>query len=310
MRRVPLRASIGLSIVHPADAAAEPQDLIKRADVAMYAAKRSGKGTCVTWTPQMHEDNPDDLDMRLDLGGAVANGQIDIAYQAIVHVDGGLYGHEALARWKHNGSPVGPEVFIPVAERAGLLPELDMQVISAALASTRTQPSGLVISVNIALSHLADPQVAERVQRLLERYEIEPWRLLVEVPEDHAIERPEVHRSLQALRRMGVRLALDDFGVGYSSLSRIGTLNPDVIKLDRSFVAPLGSAGRHTEFVMGIIELSHRLGSKVIAEGVETEQQLAALSEMNCDLIQGYLLGRPELRQLAADKIHPAEFLG
>jgi EAL domain-containing protein (putative c-di-GMP-specific phosphodiesterase class I) len=299
-----------LSIVRPSDAPADPQDLIKQADTAMYAAKRAGKGTCVTWSPKLRDDNPDDLDLRLDLGAAVAHGQIDVAYQPIVHVDGRLYGHAALARWSHDGRPVGPDVFIPVAERAGFLPELDMQVIGAALASTRSMQTNHSISVNIALSHLADPQVAERVERLLERYDIAPWRLVVEVPEDHAIERPEVHRSLQALRRMGVRLALDDFGVGYSSLSRIGTLNPDIIKLDRSFVAPLGIAGRHTEFVMGIIELSHRLGSVVIAEGVETEQQLAALTEMNCDLIQGFLLGRPELRTSAVAVTNSSERSG
>jgi diguanylate cyclase (GGDEF)-like protein len=301
-RQVPVRASIGITAVEIPHTDTDIQDLLKQADVAMYAAKRAGKATYVTWTAKLQDDSRDDLDLRMNLAAAVAHGGIDVAYQPIVFVDGSLYGHEALARWSHNGKPVAPDVFIPVAGRAGFLPQLDMQVIGGALASTRAMESTHSISVNIALSHLADTGVAGRIERLLERYDIAPWRLIVEVPEDHAIDSPEVHRSLQALRGIGVRLALDDFGVGYSSLSRIGTLNPDIIKLDRSFVAPLGRASRHTDFVMGIIELSHRLGTMVIAEGVETEDQLAALREINCDLIQGYLSGRPELRyEPAAD---------
>jgi diguanylate cyclase (GGDEF)-like protein len=299
MRRVPVRASIGITTVRADQAPTDTQELLKQADLAMYAAKRSGKATCVSWSPALNDAHVDDLDVRLELAADVLSGSLGVAYQPILLADGGLFAHEALARWRRDGVPVPPDTFIPVADRAGFLADLDMLIISTALKSTRALGPDHSISVNVGLTHLADPQLLGRIEDLLAQHDFNPRHLIVEVPEDHAIDIPEVHQTLRALRRLGIRLALDDFGVGYSSLSRIGTLNPDIIKLDRSFVAPLSEAGRHADFVAGVIGLAHRLGAVVIAEGVETADQLQTLREINCDAMQGYLLGRPQERTSA-----------
>jgi diguanylate cyclase (GGDEF)-like protein len=292
-RRVPVNASIGMTTVRPEQSLTDSQELLKRADTAMYAAKRMGKATAVNWAPELQGGEPDDLDLRLDLADAVTEATISVAYQPILWMDGTVYGHEALARWRRRDEQVPPSTFVAVADRAGLLNQLDMTVIAKALAVTAITPSLGMISVNIGLSHLADPTLVGRLARLLQREGVDPSRLIVEVPEEQAIDRPEVLSSLRDLRSLGVQLALDDFGVGYSSLSRIGSLNPDIIKLDRSFAAPLSRYDRHADVVAGIIDLAHRLGTIVIAEGVETHEQLHRLRSMGCDAVQGYLLGRP-----------------
>ncbi|UQX89084.1 EAL domain-containing protein [Jatrophihabitans telluris] len=292
-RRVPVRASIGVTTVSPDQAPQSSQDIVRQADVAMYTAKRSGKSTSVRWRPELDDDNPDDLDLRLDLRSAVAAGSIALALQPILLMDGSPYAQEALARWRRNGRAVPPTTFIAVADRAGLLPDLDMTVIGKAVSLVDSLDPGEGISVNIGLSHLADPGLPQRLEDLFSRYGMNPERLIVEVPEDQSIDRPEVLRSLRTLRQLGVRIALDDFGVGYSSLSRISAVNPDIIKLDRSFIAPLYAEGKHTDFVAGIIDLAHRLNAMVIAEGVEDAGQLETLRSIGCDAVQGYLTGRP-----------------
>jgi EAL domain-containing protein (putative c-di-GMP-specific phosphodiesterase class I) len=148
--------------------------------------------------------------------------------------------------------------------------------------------------VNIGIRHLAAPGVVAHVAALMHQRGLPAHRLVVEVPEDHAIGDPEVLATLDGFRKLGVRLAMDDFGVGYSCLSRIGDIRPEIIKLDRSFVLPLADPGHGTEIIAGIIELAHRIGAVVIGEGVETTAQLEVLAGLGCDGVQGYLLGRPE----------------
>ncbi|MCW2540404.1 MAG: hypothetical protein JWN95_2129 [Frankiales bacterium] len=306
VRHLPVRMSIGVATLGPADGGMELEELLTQADLAMYAAKRTGKATAVTFDRALRESQQDDLDLRIDLTAAIDGLQsfgqpvLTAAYQPIVHPDGRVWAYEALARWTRDGISIPPDVFIPIAERSGLLPGLDMLIIESAVKLTsldrHTAPR---MSVNIGLAHLADAELPRKIARLLDRVGLDPERLIVEVPENRAIESPEVHRSLKALRRLGILVAIDDFGVGYSSLSRIGTLDPDIIKLDRSFVAELETAGKHTDFVAGVVELSHRMGALVIAEGVETPAQLAVLASMNCDLLQGYLLGRPAPQLIA-----------
>ena len=306
-RQVPVRASIGIATVSPDQAPAETNEVLKQADTAMYAAKRSGKSTCVVWSPALAQPAELDLDLNLELQDAIRTGGIGVAYQPIFFADGTLYAHEALARWRSRRAAVPPDVFIPMAERAGLLRELDMSVLGRALAFNRSQDRdpasnrGL-ISVNIGLSHLAAPNLVALIGEALKRHDVDPSRLIVEVPEDRAIDADEVLPVLRALTAMGVKLAIDDFGVGYSSLSRISALNPSVIKLDRSFVASLNVSERQADFVAGVVDLAHRLGTTVVAEGVETQEQLQVLIAMGCDAVQGYLLGRPQELDPAADR--------
>jgi diguanylate cyclase (GGDEF)-like protein len=293
-REVPVRASIGVAVLVAGELKLGSRELVRRADVAMYSAKRHGKGTAVPYAHVMAESADFDLDLQLALARDIAAGDVRAALQPVYLMDGSLRGYEALARWRYKGRPVAPDVFIPIAERAGLLPMLDMAVIDQAIARLAAQPGSTFVSVNIGIRHLATPGVVAQVAGLMQQRGLAAHRLVVEVPEDQAIGDPEVLANLAAFRNLGVRLAMDDFGVGYSCLSRIGDIRPEIIKLDRSFVMPLDEPGHGTEIIAGIIELAHRIGAVVIGEGVETTAQLEVLAGLGCDGVQGYLLGRPE----------------
>jgi diguanylate cyclase (GGDEF)-like protein len=293
-RAVPVRASIGVATLQATEPTIDSRELIRRADVAMYSAKSSGKGRAV---PYVHVSGPSadhDLDLQLALARDIDGGGLRAALQPVYGVHGGLRGYEALARWRYAGQAVPPDVFIPVAERAGLLPRLDMAVLDQAITRIAEHQADTFVSVNIGIRHLADAAVVERVAEVMRRHSLPARRLVVEVPEDQAISDPAVMATLQGFREMGVRLAMDDFGVGFSCLSRIGEIRPDIIKLDRSFVTPLDDPDERTDILAGIIELAHRVGAVVIGEGVETQAQLDALIRLGCDGLQGYLLGRPE----------------
>jgi EAL domain-containing protein (putative c-di-GMP-specific phosphodiesterase class I) len=260
----------------------------------MYSAKRNGKGTAVPYVHVAGRSADHDLDLQLALARDIGSGDLRAALQAVYGVDGALRGYEALARWRYADQPVPPDVFIPVAERAGLLPRLDMAVMDQAVRWVAEQPGEKFLSVNIGIRHLAAAGVVDRVAALLVRRCLPAHRLVVEVPEDQAISDPAVMATLHQFREIGVRLAMDDFGIGYSCLSRIGHIKPEIIKLDRSFVTPLDDPTQRTDILAGIIDLSHRVGAIVIGEGVETTAQLECLTRLGCDGFQGYLLGRPE----------------
>ncbi|HET8583498.1 MAG TPA: bifunctional diguanylate cyclase/phosphodiesterase [Jatrophihabitans sp.] len=295
-REVPVRASIGTATVGPEVAAVGIQELLKRADVAMYAAKRQGKSTWVSYSPDLQVADVDDLDERLTLAEDIRCGRLRTAFQPIVRANGRPYAFEALARWNYRGREVAPSRFVPLAERAGLLAELDMLTIRNALARAVTPGSGcerLLVSVNLALQHLHDTDLTAQLLGLLERTGVPPNRIVVEVSESEALEDPRAEAALLALRGSGISLALDDFGTGYSNLARLGRLAPDVVKLDRSLVERLEQEGPSVRLVGGMIELAHDLGALVVAEGVETERELAMLRELGCDAMQGFLIGAP-----------------
>jgi diguanylate cyclase (GGDEF)-like protein len=294
-REVPVRASIGVATLLASELTIDSRELIRRADVAMYSAKRNGKGTAVPYVHVAGRSADHDLDLQLALARDIDSGELRAALQPVYDVEGALSGYEALARWRYNDQPVAPDVFIPVAERAGLLPRLDMAVMDQAIRWVAEQPGENFLSVNIGIRHLAAAGVVDRVAELLTRRELPAHRLVIEVPEDQAIADPAVMATLHGFRDIGVRLAMDDFGVGYSCLSRIGQIQPEIIKLDRSFVTPLDDPTQRTDILAGIIELAHRVGAVVIGEGVETEAQLESLTRLGCDGFQGYLLARPEL---------------
>ncbi|MDX6245847.1 MAG: diguanylate cyclase [Frankiales bacterium] len=301
-RQLRVHASIGVATVSSNDPPIDGQELLKRADLAMYAAKRSGKFTVAAYTPALRDLHIDNLDMRLALAADVVDGAIRVALQPILLADGSVWGYEALARWDYEGSPVPAESFVAMADRAGVLSTLDMGVIRKAVAVVDSLPSGdepAVLTVNIGLSHLPDERLAPALLSLLDDHRIDPRRLVVEIPEDRSIEDPAVVLTLARLRAAGVQLALDDFGVGYSSLSRMGQLRPDLVKLDRSFVTALESSPEARDMLAAVIDLSHRIGARVIAEGVETEAQLVIARGAGCDAIQGFLLGLPAEPPLA-----------
>jgi EAL domain-containing protein (putative c-di-GMP-specific phosphodiesterase class I) len=294
-REVPVRASIGVATLLSSELTVDSRELIRRADVAMYSAKRNGKGTAVPYVHVAGRSADHDLDLQLALARDIGSGGLRAALQGVYDVHGALTGYEALARWRYNDQPVAPDAFIPVAERAGLLPRLDMAVMDQAISWVAAQPGEKFLSVNIGIRHLAAPGVVDQVAQLLARRSLPAGRLVVEVPEDQAISDPAVLATLHGFRDIGVRLAMDDFGIGYSCLSRIGQIQPEIIKLDRSFVTPLDDPAQRTDILAGIIDLAHRVGAVVIGEGVETTAQLESLTRLGCDGFQGYLLARPEL---------------
>ncbi|HET7531485.1 MAG TPA: EAL domain-containing protein [Mycobacteriales bacterium] len=293
-RELPVRASIGVSFLAPADPPADGTEMLKRADVATYAAKRAGKGTVMAYSAALAGGDEDQLDLHTALVTDVTTGRIDVAFQPIRLADGTLRGFEALARWSKGGEVVSPAVFIPLARRLGLLPALDGVVVRRAVAEAARWPQEIVLSVNLAAESLGDPALPARVSQALADAGVAAERLSIEVLESSVIEQD--HRALtsvRALRAIGVRVAVDDFGAGYASLARLRALEPDVIKVDRSLLAAETDPERPSALLVGVIDLAHRLGAMVVAEGVETPVQLAAALAAGCDAVQGFLWGVP-----------------
>jgi EAL domain-containing protein (putative c-di-GMP-specific phosphodiesterase class I) len=224
----------------------------------------------------------------------IANGLIDVAYQPIHLADGTLRGFEALARWSYNGASVSPATFLPAAAKAGVLPQLDEIVMTKAVREAVGWGDAVLLSVNLSGETLGDLTFASRVDAILRAAEIPASRLSVEMLETSAIEHDEAAlTTVRALRGLGVRVTVDDFGAGFASLARLRALEPDVIKVDRSLLAAELDPTRPSLLLAGITDLAHRLGATVVAEGVETEIQLAAALAAGCDAVQGFLWGRP-----------------
>jgi len=236
----------------------------------------------------------DELDLRMHIAAAVASGDITVAYQPIFTASRQLSAYEALARWTRKDCNVSPGRFIPIARRAGVLAALDASVITQAMAAAGHWPDAPELHVNVSTELLNDPTFPEWLHRTLADHTFPADRLVVEVLESEMVEHMSTAiQSLNQIRKTGVRVALDDFGVGYSSLSRLQTLPVDVIKIDRSFITPLDDPAAITTCFAGVVDLAHRIGATTIAEGVETEQQLHAVLSLGCDAAQGFLLGRP-----------------
>jgi diguanylate cyclase (GGDEF)-like protein len=295
-----VRASVGSTTLDRADGATSIQELLKQADLAMYAAKRAGKGTSVRYAPDLRRDADDDLDLRTEVAADVRAGRIDAAFQSVVYCGTGtVFAVETLARWRYRGAPMLPHQFIPVADRAGVLADLDMLMVRKALTlatSSGRRRGNVLVSTNLALTRFRQSDIPNRLRRLLAEFDVPARNLVVEVSEQSTLSETQAADALAELREVGVRLALDDFGVGYSNLSRLDALRPDIVKLDRSFVDPLRDPATSRTLVAGVIELAHDLGALVVGKGVETEEQFVALSELGCDAVQGYLFGPPSLR--------------
>ena len=293
-REVQVRASIGVALLDAGDPPANGTEMLKRADVAMYAAKRAGKGTAMPYNASLSGGHPEQLDMQAALLSAINTGGIDVAFQPIRMADGSLRAFEALARWTYAGEAVSPGVFLPLARRVGALAALDAAVVRRAVAEAATWPVEITLSVNLAGESLTDPSLPARVSHALTDHGVAPDRLSIEVLESSVIEHDRrALTSVRALRALGVRVAVDDFGAGYASLARLRALEPDVIKVDRSLLAAETDPDGPTPLLVGIIDLAHRLGATVVAEGVETPVQLAAALAAGTDAVQGFLWGVP-----------------
>ncbi len=275
-----------------------PARLLREADAAMYDAKRAGRGWAL-YDDAVHADGTTTLALVEELRTALDAGQLVVHHQPQVDVGtGATVGVEALVRWDHpRRGLLGPAEFLPAAEAHGLMGGLTDRVLAAAvaqLAEWHRSGLGLRVSVNLSASNLLDTRLPERVAELLSVHRVPADCLVLEVTETVLLSDPDRSRAvLAALRALGVDLSIDDFGTGYCSLAYLRDLPVSELKLDRSFTAELVSDGRTEAIVASTVELAHRLGLRVVAEGVEDESTLARLAALGCDESQGFLHARP-----------------
>ncbi len=297
-----VRSSASIGIVHSRDGYTTPDALLRDADIAMYEAKARGKACHVAFTTGMRDAVRARIETENDLRDALGTTQLHFAYQPIVSLeDRVISGVEALARWQHPlRGPIPPATFIPIAEETGLIGPLSEQLLREAcvafmawqrVAGPRA-PAHL--SVNLSRSQLSDMRLVERTLGVLQDTGMQPHQLQLEVTESQIMQQRAVALGLLAeLRSQGVRLAMDDFGTGYSSLSCLQEFPLDVLKVDRSFVVNAVKGRDFAALLHAVVTLADNLGLKVVAEGIETEEQLVLLQALGCAYGQGFLLARP-----------------
>ena len=295
-----LKVSVGVTSVSADAPTPTPDVLLAQADTAMYSAKRGGKDAMRCFEVGMELAEVADSSLASALATAVQRGEVTLHYQPILELPSGrVSAVEALARWQHDGRSVPPTVFIPLAERAGLIGPLtdlllDVAVRQAAEWARLPGWSGLYVGVNLSPASVVDPDLPRRVVECLERHGLPGANLVFEVTESALLSDPTAARDVcRQLRGLGVQLALDDFGVGYSSLAHLHALPLDCLKVDRAFVDLVDLDDDQRRFTQAVLRLGSDLGLDVVAEGVERPEQLAALQAMGCTYVQGYLLSRP-----------------
>jgi diguanylate cyclase (GGDEF)-like protein/PAS domain S-box-containing protein len=306
-----LTLNIGIALNRQEDGqsqAEHPEDLLRNADIAMYRAKAQGPACHTVFDAAMHSDAVQRLQLEIDLRHALERNELRVFYQPVVALGSrSLSGFEALVRWQHpQHGLLCPDKFVPLAEETGLIVALDSWVLRAACRQMRdwqqqfSNHAPLTINVNLSSQCLAHPGLIQLVKQVLEESHLEPRSLKLELTESALIENARsASETLTELRELGVQIYLDDFGTGYSSLAYLHNLPLDVLKIDRSFVRHLHIGDRNSEIVKTIIGLSNILGIDVVAEGVETAEQLQHLQTLGCEYAQGYLFSRPVERATA-----------
>lgn len=295
---VPVTLSCSVGIVMAPDHG-PGQKLIANADAAMYAAKRAGGSTFSFFDPSMEHDARDQLQLQHDLRSALDRSELELYYQPKIHTQSGqVTGAEALVRWHHpTRGLVGPDQFIPIAERFGLIGALGGWVLDESCRQMRLwedQGLRMRVAINLSAHQLRQDDLVERVRSSLGRHRVDATLLTCEITESVAMEDTEItRRSLAHLAKVGATVSIDDFGTGYSSLSSLRSLPARQLKIDRSFIADLDHSPDARAIVHGIISLAHALDLQVVAEGVETERQRDILLALECDELQGFLYAKP-----------------
>jgi EAL domain-containing protein (putative c-di-GMP-specific phosphodiesterase class I) len=293
-------ASVGVAFVevglHNAD------DLIRNADVGLYAAKAAGRGQVRAFDSSMFDVARTRFELEHDLADAIDKRELVLQYQPIVELSTGrANGFEALVRWQHpTRGMLAPDEFIPIAEETGLIVPLGRWVLNRAcrdLANwTQTYPQAvrLYVSVNLSAHQLQDPHIVADVQAALADSALEPSRLVLEITETALMHDMQAALArLNALKALGIRLSVDDFGTGYSSLSYLRQFPIDTVKIDKSFVDEVYSGADDATFVGAILRLSEALHLDTLAEGIETQDQANTLKQLGCHLGQGYHYAKP-----------------
>jgi diguanylate cyclase (GGDEF)-like protein len=290
--------SIGIAISMPHYTTGE--ELLRDADVALYRAKAKGRRRYEMFDEALRREALHQLELEGNLRRALARNEFEPVFQPILDLaNGRVVGYETLLRWRHPlQGLVAPGEFLAQAEESGLAEAIDWQVYDSAFA----QAHGLLgsddyIGINVGARHLRSPMFVDDLMRQLERYELSPRRVRIEITERALLEDPDQVRALmQELGELGVRIALDDFGTGYSSLSYLHRFPLHTLKIDRSFVSPIGTdaPGNALTVLRAIHALGTSLGLEIVAEGIETPEQLQALRDLGCAYGQGFLLARPQ----------------
>jgi diguanylate cyclase (GGDEF)-like protein len=292
-------ATIGTSIgiaISPRGAVAG-EELVRRADMAMYRAKETGRGRADYYQPEMDAEREERNRLEIDLRIAIERQELHVVYQPVVEAEGwGLIGIEALARWNRKGyGPVAPEVFIPIAESTGLIDQLGLFVLHRACDTLRQWP-GLKLAVNVSPGQFRDPAFAAHVGAVFRKTNTDPSRITLEMTEGYFIQNPDRARmALTMLRQLGVKIALDDFGAGFSSVGYLRQFGFDRMKIDKSLVSALDEGGMAMDLLQATVALARSLSIPVTAEGVETRDQAIQLRLTGCDELQGYFFGKPML---------------
>jgi diguanylate cyclase (GGDEF)-like protein len=297
-------ASIGLASTRKLD---KEEDVLRQSDVALYAAKRAGRGRFAWFDRELDRELTERLSMEEDMRAGIKTGEFVPFFQPLIDLASrDLVGFETLARWR---SPkrglLEAEAFMEVAESTGLIGPLTMSVIEQALKDARTWPSHLKIAVNISPVQFRDPRLAEQIIKLLTETGFPASRLEIEITEASLLEdRPQVITIIRSLKNLGVSVSLDDFGTGYASLALVNSLPIDRIKIDKSFISTVVKSEQTAAIIGTIASLGHTLNVPITAEGVESEQVRSALKQFGCTEAQGWLFGRA----VSADSVRT--FLG
>jgi len=297
---IAVRASIGISLGQRPDD--RPEDLMRDADVAMYAAKARGKGGYQVFEPHMRQAVVRRMELKADLRHALERGELQVHYQPYIKLaDESIVGAEALLRWEHGDRGIiPPGDFVPLAEEMGLIVPIGRWVLGEACGQAvewgRRWPElgPLTLSVNVSARQLQDRLFVGDVAAIVSERGLAPGQLVLELTESSLVEDPDqaVQRLLE-LRELGIRLALDDFGTGYSSLGYLQRYPIEILKVHRAFVAELGRHPDEPALAKAILQLAHHLGMKTIAEGVEDATQVESLRALGCGYAQGYHFARP-----------------
>ncbi|HEX8624315.1 MAG TPA: EAL domain-containing protein [Allosphingosinicella sp.] len=291
---VRISASVGVALF-PADAA-DPESLIKNADMALYRAKGDGRGTARFYEAAMDEALRRRRQLEADLRQAIGRGELCVHYQPLADLESGaILGFEALLRWNHAQlGAIGPATFIPLAEESGYIVKLGQWVLREACGEAARWTPALKLSVNLSPIQFTQGDLAAEVEAILAETGLDPARLELEVTEGLLIkDAGKAIAILERLKELGVQISMDDFGTGYSSLSYFRLFPFDKVKIDQSFIRDMIDNPQARAIIRSVIGLGQGLGMPVVAEGVETEEQLEALRAEGCDQVQGYWISRP-----------------
>ena len=294
---IDIEVSIGVD-AYPSQLDSEPENIMRRADVALSASKRSHSGYAF-YDPDMERYSVEHLSLLGELNRAMEGGELILFYQpkASMH-DGMVCGVEALVRWQHPEKGfMSPDLFIPMLENTSLIHAFTAWLINEAMrhaAEWRAKGLDLTVSINVAARNIMNPDIVQQIRSGLKRWDLSPRQLMLEITETGLMADPvAAKRILRQLHRLGVGLSIDDFGTGYSSLAYLKDLPVDELKIDRVFVRHMLGSAKDANIVQATIHLAHSLGLEVVAEGIEDDGMWRQLAVYGCDRAQGYHLSRP-----------------